>query len=275
MAVPGAAGDPDEPTQAADVVERDRAEDFFAEWENPVDRLPEATGGPPAPAAGSEGAGGRPSGEPPAPPPSPDQTPTEAIPTARPGDTAVMPQMPSEPYMAPGPPRPAGPPPGPALAPPPRAPAYQAGPSRPPSRGFPWGATFALLGAVAVLVSALLPWAIGELTGTVEPRDLDFRLLLDPDGASTGPSLGLVVLGLGVLGALLALLTMVAPVLKFLRRIVGLVTLVAPGLFVWRLVQGLLEAGAIDQLARTIGPGLYVVTVGALTQIVAGRWFRR
>jgi hypothetical protein len=68
---------------------------------------------------------------------------------------------------------------------------------------------------------------------------------------------------------------MVAPVLKFLRRIVGLVTLVVPGLFVWRLVQGLLEAGAIDQLARTIGPGLYVVTVGALTQVVAGRWFRR
>jgi hypothetical protein len=275
-AVPGAAADPDEPTQASDIAEQDRAEDFFAEWENPVDRLPEATGGAPTPAAGTDAGGGRPAsvGQPPA-PQSQDQAPTESIPTGRTGDTAVMPEVPSEPYLAPGPPRPAGPPPGPALAPAPRAPAYQAGPSRPPGRGFPVGATFALLGGVAVLVSALLPWASGELTGTVEPRDLAFPVLLDPDSTTDAPSLGLVVLGLGVLGALLALLTMVAPALKFLRRIVGLLTLGVAGVFVFRLVQGLLEAGAIDQFASTVDPGLYVVTAGAITQMVAGRWFRR
>jgi zinc-ribbon domain len=275
--VPGVAANPDEPTQAADVLEEDRAEDFFAEWENvePLGPLPEDQADEP-----TRGPKGRPGDAPPdagAPvQASPDQSPTEAIPTARAGDTAVMPQMPSEPYMAPGAPRRAGPRPGPALAPPPPGPpAYQAGPARPPSRGFPVGATFSLLGAVAVLVSALLPWATGDLTGTVEPRDLPFQLLLDPDGPGTGPSLGLVVLGLGLLGAFLALLTMVAPAVKFLRRIVGLVTLAAPGLFVWRLVQGLLEAGAIDQLLSTMGPGLYVVTAGAFTQIVSGRWFRR
>jgi hypothetical protein len=78
-----------------------------------------------------------------------------------------------------------------------------------------------------------------------------------------------------VLGALLALLTMVAPALKFLRRIVGLLTLAVAGVFVFRLLQGLLEAGAIDRLVSVIDVGLYVVTAGALTQIVAGRWFRR
>jgi hypothetical protein len=128
---------------------------------------------------------------------------------------------------------------------------------------------------VAVLVSALLPWASSDATGTVEPRDLPFPALLDPNTTATDPSLGLVVLGLGVLGALLALLTMVAPALKFLRRIVGLVTLAAPGLFVWVLVKDLLEAGAIDRLVSAMDVGLYVVTAGAFTQIVAGRWFRR
>jgi hypothetical protein len=78
-----------------------------------------------------------------------------------------------------------------------------------------------------------------------------------------------------VLGALVALLTMVLSALKFLRRLIGLATLAIPGLFVFRVVQAAMAAGLLDRILSVLGVGVYVAAAGAFTQMVAGRWFRR
>jgi hypothetical protein len=251
QSVPGAAGDPDEPTQASPAAQP-QEEDFFADWDRGIPAVP------------------------PEPPPRPDEAGTESIPTARPHDTAVLPTAPPQtPYLPPGGhPPPAGPP-GPAAA--------QAHP-RPAPQGFPLGAAFALLGALAVVVSALLPWTSPvSFAGPLEPRDIPFTILLDPAPTlecvpscpDPGPNLGLVLLGAGLAGALVALLTMVAPILKFLRRIIGLLTLGLVGVFVFRIVQLLLVIGEVDRIWQELGVGVYVAAAGAFTQMVAGKWFRR
>ena len=247
--VPGAAGDPDEPTQAGEMM-RQADEGFFAAWDKGLPQVP-----------------------PEEPPHRPDEAVTESIATARPGDTAVLPTAPSEPYLDPGAPRPAAPPhdaasPGGAQVYPPR-------PAPRPRQGFPLGATFALIGALAVIVSALLPWTGPGYVVEIEPRDVLFLEILDPSNAGVGPSLGIVLLGVGVLGALIALLSMVVPALKFLRRLIGLLSLAIVGFFVFRLVQALLELGSVGQLLAALGVGAYVAAAGAFTQMVAGKWFRR
>jgi hypothetical protein len=252
--VPGAAGDPEEPTQAADVVREDD-EDFFGAWDRGLPQVPQED---PKPAAQS------------------DEAVTESIATARPGDTAVLPTAPPpEPYLEPGAPGPAAPPHDAAA--PGGARAYPARPAPPPAgQGFPLGATFALIGALAVIVSALLPWTGPEyVAGSITPRDIPIRALLDPEAPQSGINLGIVLLGAGVLGALVALITMVLPVLKFLRRLVGLATLALAGVFVFRLIQGLLTEDALDRIWGVLGVGVYVAAAGAFTQMVAGKWFRR
>ncbi len=192
-----------------------------------------------------------------------DQAPTESIPAARPGDTAVLPEVPpAEP----------APPPGLSPAPPPVAIA--------PRRGFPLGATLALIGGIAVILSAILPWTTAahpDLAGPVLPRDIGFLAVLLGGGTDRGgPSLGIVLLGAGVAGGLMALLTMVAPALKVLRRLIGLATLAIPALFVFRVAQGFLgEPGAPALVVQSLAAGVYVAAAGALVQMVAGRWFRR
>jgi hypothetical protein len=247
--VPGAAGDPDEPTQAGEMM-RQEDEGFFAAWDKGLPQVP-----------------------PEEPPHRPDEAVTETIATARPGDTAVLPVAPAEPYLDPGTPRPAAPPhdaaaPGGAQVYPPR-------PAPRPRQGFPLGATFALLGAVAVILSAVLPWVGPDFTPVIRPRDVAFGELLDPDAPRTGPTLAHVLVGVGLAGALLALLTMIAPFLKFLRRIVGLLTLAVVGLFVFRLVQELIEIGFVDRFLSAVEAGPYVAAAGAFTQMIAGKWFRR
>jgi hypothetical protein len=246
-AVTGVAADPDEPTMASEPASG-QAPDFFADWDDDLAR------GLPAVAAD----------EPTLVPARPDQATTESIPTVKPGDTAVLPQVQAAPQ-----PLAAGPPPGPARVAPRTA---------PPRQGFPLGATIALLGAAAVIVSALLPWTqgvAGPLIGPRSPREIPFEELIAPGGPTTDPSLGLVLLGIGTLGSLVALITMVLPILRFLRRIIGLVTLAIPGLFVFRIVGAAIDAGALDQVLSVLGVGVYVATAGAVTQLVAGRWFRR
>jgi hypothetical protein len=254
--VPGVAADPEEPTQAAGPA-AGHPEDFFADWNDDLARG--------LPAVPKEAEASR-----------SDEARTESIPAVRPSDTAVLPPV-QEPYLPPGsarPAAPAGPPPGPALAFPPP------GETVPARQGFPVGAAFSLLGAVAVIVSALLPWGRnlslgGPLIASVSPRDIPFEALIRPGRPGTDPSLGLVLLGAGTLGAVVALLTMVLPVLKFLRRLIGLATLAIPGLFVFRVIQAALAAGLLDQVLSVLGAGVYVAVAGAFTQMVAGKWFRR
>lgn len=177
---------------------------------------------------------------------APDEAKTEPVQILRRSDTAVLPQISPD---APEPHRPLP-------------------VERPPRRGFPLGATLAFLGAVAVVASSALPWLAAERTFL--PRDVPISSLLFGAAATRGPSLGIVLLGLGILGALIALLTMAVPALRFLRRLVGLITLVAPVLFVARV----LGAG-LGPVLEVLAPGVYVAAGGALVELLAGRWFRR
>ena len=183
------------------------------------------------------------------PPPAPQGAITEAIPrppTAGATDTSVLPVAPrTEPEA-----RPEGPPP------PPRR--------HPPPRGFPWGATLALVGAVAVVVSAILPWTgAGAL-----PREIPARSLVDA-GETGGVNLGFVLLVMGTIGALVALLTMLLPWLGFLRRLAGILTLAIPVLFVLRALDPLAGPG---DLIEVLGAGVYTAGAGAIAQVVAGKW---
>lgn len=156
--------------------------------------------------------------------------------------------------------------------PPQPAPAFRREP-RPGPSGFPWGATAALLGSVAVIVSSILRW--NGPFGEPLPRDIPFAALFDPAGAVGGPNLGVVLLAAGTVGALLALLTMAVPALKFLRRIVGLALLALAVGFALRTIQLSLGAGQLGRLPELLGVGVYVCGAGAFVQMVAGKWFRR
>jgi hypothetical protein len=241
--------DPDEPTMAADLrseTPNEMEEDLLADWDfglNDEDTPPPAH--PPTPA--------------------PDQAPTQSISVRpEPRDTAVLHVQPEQ---APYEPEPAtGPPPGPAAAP---VPADRRG------GGFPVGATVALLGAVAVIVSSVLDWGRGELAGTL-PRDIPAAQLFSPAAEAAGVSMGIVLLTAGTIGALLALVTMGVPFLKFLRRLIGLATLAVPVLFVIRVVVVPLFAEfRFGEVIGVLGPGFYFAAVGALAQMIAGRWFGR
>jgi hypothetical protein len=131
----------------------------------------------------------------------------------------------------------------------------------------------ALLGAVAVILSAVLPWD-GPFRSSL-PRDIAASRLLAPDAAGNGLSLGILLLVTGTLGALVALLTMAIPILKPLRRLVGLLSLSLPFLFAVQTGRPILAEGSITPLWSALGVGVYVAAGGAFIQTVAGRWFRR
>lgn len=189
-----------------------------------------------------------------------DEAPTEEVPVARASDTAALPEVGPD-----TPPVPLAPPPPVAVA---------------PRRGFPVGAVLALAGAIAVILSAVLPWTRGlhpELGPGALPRDVPLLdVVFDFGSERDGPSMGVALLWAGVAGGLTALLTMVAPVLRFLRRLIGLVTLAIPGLFVARTALGLIgQPDGLGGLGGILGAGVYVAAAGAITQMVAGRWFGR
>ncbi|MDQ4005279.1 MAG: zinc ribbon domain-containing protein [Actinomycetota bacterium] len=150
-------------------------------------------------------------------------------------------------------------------------PAVEAPPQRTPFR-FPLGATLALLGAVAVVISGVLPWK-GPFRDSM-PVDIPVGALLDPE-TEGGISLGIVLLVAGTAGALMALLTMAMPLLKPIRRVVGLLTLLLPVGFALRTLEAAVADGEITALWAGLGTGVYVAAAGALVELVAGRWFRR
>ena len=189
---------------------------------------------------------------------------TESIPRPPPpSDTAIIERQPGmpRPPVPPAPPMPAGT----------RPEADRT--TRTGARGFPLGATIALLGAIAVISSAILEWR-GPF-GPDLPRDIAVRLLFDPVGPSTGPNLGFVLLVVGTTGALVAILTMALPALKPLRRLMGLLALAIPAGFAVRTFQLALEDGALLDLPTLLGSGVYVAAAGGIVEMVAGKWFRR
>lgn len=138
--------------------------------------------------------------------------------------------------------------------------------------GFPWGGTFALVGSLAVIISAILDWG-GPFRATF-PRDISATWLLEPSGLTTAPSLGVLLLAIGTLGALVSLVGMAAPGLTFLRRIVGLITLMVPMAFAFRTLQLGEEATVVD-LPSTLGVGAIVAAAGGLLELAAGGPRRR
>jgi len=134
--------------------------------------------------------------------------------------------------------------------------------------GFPWGGTLALIGSLAVIISAILDWG-GSFRATL-PRDISATWLLEPSGLTSGPSLGVVLLLAGTLGALVSLIGMAAPGFTFLRRFVGLLTLMVPMAFAFRTLQ-LGEGTAITDLPSALGVGAMTAAAGALLELAAGR----
>jgi hypothetical protein len=121
---------------------------------------------------------------------------------------------------------------------------------------------------LAVIVSAILDWG-GPFRSTM-PRDISATWLLEPSGVFGSPSLGVVMLVAGTLGALVSLVGMAAPAFTFLRRFVGLLALMIPIGFAFRTLQ-LAEGATIPDLATLIGPGAALAAAGALLQLAVGR----
>jgi hypothetical protein len=119
-----------------------------------------------------------------------------------------------------------------------------------------------------VIISAILDWG-GPFRATL-PRDISATWLLEPSGLTTGPSLGIVLLVAGTLGALVSLIGMAAPGLTFLRRIVGLLTLMIPMAFAFRTLQ-LGEETTVADLPSALGVGAIGAAAGALLELAAGR----
>jgi double zinc ribbon protein len=137
-----------------------------------------------------------------------------------------------------------------------------------PPTGFPWGGTLALLGALMVILSAIVDWG-GPFSASL-PRDISSSRLLDPT-ASSGPSLGLILLLFGTFGALVTLVGMAAPGFTFLRRFIGVVTLMFPIGFALRTVQALAEESRLSALFSTLGVGVAMAAAGGFLQLVARR----
>ncbi len=127
----------------------------------------------------------------------------------------------------------------------------------------------ALAGAVAVIMSAILDWG-GPFVASL-PRDISAAWLLDPDAAPSDPTLGLVMLLAGSLGALVSLLVMASPAWTFLRRFVGLLTVTIPVGFALRSLQAVAAESSIFDLPSALGLGVVVAPAGALAQLLAPR----
>jgi hypothetical protein len=141
--------------------------------------------------------------------------------------------------------------------------------SIPRGAGFPWGGTLALLGALAVIVSAILEWG-GSFEGSL-PRDISAVWLLDPKASGDGPTLGLVLLLAGTVGALVSLLVMAAPGFTFLRRFVGLLSMTIPLAFALRTLQSVASEGSVLDLPSALEVGVVVAAAGAILQLMAPR----
>lgn len=185
-------------------------------------------------------------------------------------DTQALPAAsgPAEPYLAPRSwaPEPAAE--GPDEA------GYREAPAR--RRMAPVGAIIALVAAAVVVASGFLEWR-AEALGGGTAADIPLRFLVNPE-ANAGPgdvTIALLLLGLGTLGAVAALLSILAPRLRFLRRLIGALTLLVPVVFVIRTELTLRFLSGEHSFLDSIGRGVWLCAIAAVGEIVAGRWFRR
>jgi hypothetical protein len=138
------------------------------------------------------------------------------------------------------------------------------------------GAIIALIAAAAVVASGFMEWR-AEALGGGTAADIPLRFLADPE-ANARPgdiTIALVLLGLGTLGALAALVSMVVPWLRFARRVIGGFTLLVPLVFVIRSELALRFLSGDHPFLDSIGRGVWLCAIAAIAEIAAGRWFRR
>jgi hypothetical protein len=207
---------------------------------------------------------------------------TQAIPVAganprsidqevRSHDTQALPAAsePAEPYLAPR-----------SWAPPREAEELEGElePEAPPARRgrAPVGALIALIAAIVVVASGFLEWR-AEILGGGTAADIPLRFLLDPraDARPGDITVALLLLGLGTAGAIAALLSILLPALRFLRRVVGGLTLIVPVVFVVRTELTLRFFAGEHPFLDSIGLGVWLCAGAAVVEVVAGRWFRR
>lgn len=184
-------------------------------------------------------------------------------------DTGILPvaSRPREPYLEPrswtaGPADEAG------------AVPYEDAPTR--RRGAPVGAILALIAAAAVVASGFLEWRAESLGGG-SAADIPLRFLTNPkaDARQGEITIALVLLGLGTLGALASLVSMLVPWLRFVRRLIGGLTLLVPVVFVVRSELALRLLSGEHSILDSIGRGAWLCAIAAAVEISAGRWFRR
>jgi hypothetical protein len=156
--------------------------------------------------------------------------------------------------------------------------AEDAGYRQPPPRRreAPLGAIIALVAAAAVVASGFLEWRAAALGGGTA-ADIPIRFLTNPK-ANARPgdvTIALLLLGLGTLGAVASLLSILIPGLRFLRRLIGGFTLVVPVVFVIRTELALRFLSGEHPFLDSIGRGVWLCAIAAMVESVAGRWFRR
>jgi hypothetical protein len=186
-------------------------------------------------------------------------------------DTQALPAAsePAEPYLAPR-----------SWAPQQEAEELEAGPEHeaaPARRGrAPVGALIALVAAIVVVASGFLEWR-AEVLGGGTAADIPLRFLFDPraDARPGDITVALLLLGLGTAGAIAALLSILLPALRFLRRVIGGLTLIVPVVFAVRTELTLRFFGGEHSFLDSIGRGVWLCAGAAVVEIVAGRWFRR
>jgi hypothetical protein len=118
--------------------------------------------------------------------------------------------------------------------------------------------TLPAVGAVAIVLSAFLPWVRGAL-GSANSFDVSARFLFDYGGTGS-PELAWVILGLAALALVVAFVKGVGP----LGILVGLAAIAAGGLFLLQLYRGITDGGG------ALSDVLDVASISPLLTIAGG-----
>jgi len=126
------------------------------------------------------------------------------------------------------------------------------------------------------VASGFLEWR-AEALGGGTAADIPLRFVANPraDARQGDITVALLLLGLGTVGAIAALLSILVPWLRFLRRLIGAFTLIVPVVFVVRTELTLRFFAGEHSFLDSIGRGVWLCAIAAMVEMVAGRWFRR
>jgi hypothetical protein len=127
-----------------------------------------------------------------------------------------------------------------------------------------------LIGAVAIAVSAALPWIpSGGLVPTQNGFDVPFQFLFDPEGTvggRGGVTIGVALVLLGVIGGLLTFV----PITGAIRRAFGGIAIAMAGAYMAQWARLLGDSGGGASFTDVVGFGAYVALAGGVL-LAAGR----